>query len=604
MSLLRTASRPRTEVETAFQACRPSLALVFCLSFFVNLMALTVPLYLLQVYEHVLSSRSLDTLVNLTLIVVVALAVHAVLEALRREMLTRIGDWLEERLQPAVMTGAVAAAMRGDPTAAAQAWRDLGNVRTFFSGSAVIALFDLPWTPIFIVAMVLVHPLLGVVGLVGSLALFLLALINELVTRKPFARASATTTASQHRLEAMLRNAEAISAMGMLPGVARALHDDHDEAKVSQGSAGRRASVIQACARFVRLLTQVSMLAVAAWLVIGRDLSAGAIFAASTMLGRALGPVENAIGTWKAVTTVRLGYGRLQKILAAVPPRPKPMRLPKPKGVLSVEQVSYVPRGSDTATLRRVTLAVEPGEVLGVVGPSGAGKSTLGRLIAGTIQPSGGHVRLDGADIGIWLSSGGHRHLGYLPQDVELFAGTVCENIARLGEADAEDVIAAAALVGMHETIMRLPQGYDTHLGEDGARLSGGQKQRLGLARAFFGDPSLVVLDEPNASLDPEGEHALREAIVTLRTRGTTVVLIAQRLGILNIADKVLVLDNGCVNAFGARRDVVARIKDGRTAIPVRKPDVIDIKNTVKREAAPAHEPKMPRADMPPLRIA
>ncbi|MGE7417905.1 type I secretion system permease/ATPase [Methylobacterium tarhaniae] len=604
MSLLRTASRPRTEVETAFQACRPSLALVFCLSFFVNLMALTVPLYLLQVYEHVLSSRSLDTLIHLTLIVVVALAVHAVLEVLRREMLACIGDWLEERLQPAVMTGTVAAAMRGDPTAASQAWRDLGNVRSFFSGNSVTALFDLPWTPIFILAMVLVHPLLGLIGLVGSLVLFLFALINELVTRKPFARASATTIASQHRLEAMLRNAEAISAMGMLPGVARALHNDHDEAKIAQDRAGRRASIIQACARFVRLLTQVSVLAAAAWLVISSDLSAGAIFPASMLLGRALGPVESAIGTWKAVTTVRLGYGRLQKILAAVPARPKGMSLPKPKGALSVEQVSYIPRGSDTATLRRVTITVEPGEVLGVVGPSGAGKSTLGRLIAGTIRPNGGHVRLDGADIGIWLSSGGHRHLGYLPQDVELFAGTVCENIARLGEADSKDVIAAAALVGLHETIMRLPQGYDTDIGEDGARLSGGQKQRLGLARAFFGDPSLVVLDEPNAALDPEGEMALREAIGTLRTRGTTVIVIAQRLGILSVADKVLVLDNGCVNAFGARRDVVARIKDGRTAIPVRKPDVITVKSTGNQEATPADEPKLPRADMPPLSIA
>ncbi|WP_269932634.1 type I secretion system permease/ATPase [Aminobacter sp. HY435] len=578
--------RATTEVERAFHRCKASLLMVFALSFFVNLLALTVPLYLLHVYDHVLSSHSLDTLVMLTLIVIVALAVHAILEALRRAMLARIGVWLDDRLQASVLVAAVQSALRNDAAAAAQAWRDVGGLRSFFGGTASTSLFDLPWTPIFILAMIVVHPLLGAIGLVASLALFGLALLNEMVTRKPFARASAAWAENQHRFEALLRNVEAISAMGMLPGVASLLHDGQSEAKQAQRSAAARASAIQALARFVRLFAQVVVMACAAWLVILNTVSPAAIFATSILLGRSLAPVEGAIGTWKAVTSARLGYGRLRKILAAAPKPRKAMELPRPNGQLSIEQVTFVPPGATTPALRRLTLLVNPGEVLGVVGPSGAGKSTLGRLIAGTIGPTAGHVRLDNADMSIWLASGGHRHFGYLPQDIELFGGTVRENIARLQNASADDVIAAASMVGLHETIMRLPQGYETDIGESGVRLSGGQRQRLGLARAFFGHPRIIVLDEPNASLDAEGEEALREAIQNMRQRGSTIIIIAQRLQILSLSDKILVLDNGMMNAFGNRRDIAGKIKSGRTAIPVRRQQIITTRKTVKQLGA------------------
>lgn len=572
-------SRPkghgRTEIEQAFNLCKASLVLIFALSFFVNLLALTVPLYLLQIYDHVLASRSLDTLTMLTLIVIVALGVHAILEALRRAMLSRIGAWLDDRLQAPVLIAAVQAALRNDPTAAAQAWRDIGGLRSFFGGTACTALFDLPWTPIFIFSMFVVHPLLGVIGLLASAALFGFALLNEMITRKPFARSSAGWAESQHRFESLLRNVEAISAMGMLPGVARLLRNNQLDAKEAQRAAAARSSAIQAVARFVRLLAQVIVMACAARLVIQNDISPAAIFATSILLGRSLGPVEGAIGTWKAVSSVRLGYGRLRKIMVSAPKTRKAMELPRPNGQLSVEQVTFVPPGADIAALRRLSFAVNPGEILGVIGPSGAGKSTLGRLIAGTIVPTAGHVRLDSADIGIWLASGGHRYLGYLPQGIELFGGTVRENIARLQEARADDVIAAANMVGLHEAIMRLPLGYETDIGEGGMRLSGGQRQRLGLARALFGYPRLIVLDEPNASLDSEGEDALRRAIQEMRQRGSTIIIIAQRLGILNMADKVLVLDNGRADAFGNRKDVAGKIKSGRTSIPVRHPQII-----------------------------
>ncbi len=579
----RTKAHGRTEIEQAFNLCKASLVLIFVLSFFVNLLALTVPLYLLQIYDHVLASRSLDTLMMLTVIVVAALAVHAILEALRRAMLSRIGAWLDDRLQAPVLIAAVQAALRNDPTAAAQAWRDIGGLRSFFGGTACTALFDLPWTPIFILSMFVVHPLLGVIGLLASAVLFGFALLNEMVTRKPFARSSAGWAESQHRFESLLRNVEAISAMGMLPGVARLLRDHQSDAKEAQRVAAARASAIQAVARFVRLLAQVVVMACAARLVIQHDISPAAIFATSILLGRSLGPVEGAISTWKAVSSVRLGYSRLRKIMASAPKMRKAMELPRPNGQLSVEQVTFVPPGVDIAALRRLSFAVNPGEILGVVGPSGAGKSTLGRLIAGTITPTAGHVRLDSADIGIWLASGGHRFLGYLPQDIELFSGTVRENIARLQETSADDVIAAAAIVGLHETIMRLPLGYETDIGEGGMRLSGGQRQRLGLARAFFGYPRLIVLDEPNASLDAEGEDALRSAIDEMRRRGSTIIIIAQRLGILNMADKVLVLDNGRMDAFGNRKEVAGKIRSGRTSIPVRQPQIIATRKNTRQ---------------------
>ena len=423
--------------------------------------------------------------------------------------------------------------------------------------------------------------LLGAIGLFASIVLFGLAVLNEMMTRKPFSRSSAAWIESQHRFESLMRNVEAISAMGMLPGVARLLHADQSDAKDAQLVAAARASTMQALARFIRLLAQVVVMACAAWLVILNDVSPAAIFATSILLGRSLAPVEGAIGTWKAVTGMRLGYGRLKKIMASAQQPRNAMELPRPNGQLSIEQVTFVPPGANTPALRRLTFAINPGEVLGVVGPSGAGKSTLGRLIAGTTVPTVGHVRLDGAEMGIWLAAGGHQYLGYLPQDIELLGGTVRQNIARLQDAPADDVIAAASTVGLHETIMRLPQGYDTDIGEGGTKLSGGQRQRLGLARAFFRQPRLIVLDEPNASLDFDGEEALRQAIQDMRQRGSTIVIIAQRLGILNMSDKVLVLDNGRMNAFGTRRDVAGKIRNGRTIIPVRNPQIMATRKSV-----------------------
>lgn len=562
---------PRTEIERAFNACGGSLARVFFLSAFINLFGLTMPMYLMQVYDHVIPSRSIDTLVMLSLIVILAIGVHAILESIRKEILVRIGIWLDERIQPWLIDGALAAARRNDATGASQSWRDAAMIRNFFGGGAINSLFDAPWTPIFLVTLFLIHPLLGTIAILGCVLMFGCALLNERLTNRPLALAAVASARSQHRLDGLLRNAEAIKAMGMLPGVARLLRAEQGEATEAQTLANVRSSKVQALSRFVRLLTQILVMASATWLVIHRDLSPAAIFASSILLGRGLGPVENAIGTWKAFTATRIAFRRLQKLMASVPAAPATMRLPRPTGFLSVERLSHIPPGAETAALKRISFTLEPGQVLGVIGPSGAGKTTLGRLITGTIEPSAGHVRVDGADVSIWHSSGGHQYFGYLPQDVELVSGTVKENIARLQEADADEVIEAARLVGLHDTIMRLPEGYDTDIGECGGRLSGGQKQRLGLARAFFGGPKVVVLDEPNASLDAEGEDALQQAILAMRERGTTIVIIAQRLGVLAVADKIMILSAGVIDTIGERREVVGLMKAGRTALPMKR---------------------------------
>jgi PrtD family type I secretion system ABC transporter len=312
--------------------------------------------------------------------------------------------------------------------------------------------------------------------------------------------------------------------------------------------------------KYARLMVQTLILATGAWLVIHQEASAGAMFASSFLLGRALAPVENAIGTWKTWVSARLAYRRLNELLRAAPPREEGMEMPRPQGELVVERVTYVPPGAEAPALRGVSLGLTPGQVVGIIGPSAAGKSTLARLIAGSWVPTAGNVRLDGADIQVWLDSGGAKHIGYLPQDIELFAGSVKDNIARLGEAEPAQVIEAATLVGLHETIMRLPRGYDSEIGEGGLKLSGGQRQRLGLARALFGRPRLVILDEPNASLDHEGEEALVRAIGHLKAQGTTVVVIAHRPSILGQADKLLVLRQGMVDAFGDRNEVIAKL--------------------------------------------
>jgi PrtD family type I secretion system ABC transporter len=569
-------SEPISDVEKALRSCRGAFGVLMVFSLAVNLLLLASPLYMMQLFDRVLASRSGDTLVMLTLITAFAIAVMALLDAIRSQVLVRIGAWLDDRLGPRVFTGALHAALRCDPARAAQGLRDLGTVRGFLTGPAVMPLLDAPWTPIFILALFALHPMLGLTGVAGAVLLFGLAVLNELVTRHPLKRAGAAASRTHQRAEAALRNAEVIRAMGMGEGVLRLWRRDSAGTNAAQHAAATRGAVIVAVSKFLRLLVQTLVLGIGAWLVIQHEASAGAMFASSFLLGRALAPVENAIAAWKSLVAARLARRRLDDLVTATPDEARGMELPRPVGELSAERLIFVPPGGEEATLRGVTFELAAGEVLGVIGPSAAGKSTLARLIAGTWSPTAGKVRLDGAEIAVWHVSGGSHHVGYLPQDIELFAGTVRDNIARLGDAGPAAVIEAAKLVGLHELIMRLPRGYNSEIGEAGLRLSGGQRQRIGLARAIFGRPRLVVLDEPNASLDHEGEEALHHTIARLKELGTTVVMIAHRPSVLGLADKLLVLRNGMVDAYGTRAEVIAKLNapvaGRRPAVPMQSP--------------------------------
>jgi PrtD family type I secretion system ABC transporter len=564
------------DVRAALRACRGAFGFIMIFSLAINLLTLASPLYMMQVFDRVLSSRSGDTLVMLTLITVLALGILALIDAIRAQMLVRIGNWLDDRLGPTVFSGALKAALRADPARAAQGLRDLSTVRGFMTGPSVTPLLDVPWAPVFIVALFALHPLLGLIGLGGVVVLFGLALLNELVTKQPLREANLAASKTHQRAESALRNAEVIRAMGMGEGVMRLWRRESVGSMQAQRSAARRGAVVLALSRFFRLFVQTGILGVGAWLVIQHEASPGAMFASSFLLGKALSPVESAISTWRSLVAARLARRRLDDLVEQLADGPPGMELPRPMGELSVERLVFVPPGADEPTLRGVNLELAPGEVLGIIGPSAAGKSTLARLIAGTWVPTAGKVRLDGADIAVWHDSRGSHHIGYLPQDIELFAGSVRENIGRLEDAGPAAIIEAAKLVGLHEAIMRLPRGYNSEIGEAGLKLSGGLRQRIGLARAIFGRPRLVVLDEPNASLDHEGEEALHQAIATLKELGTTIVMIAHRPSVLGLADKLLVLRNGMVEAYGSRAEVIGKLNaiapSRQVAVPRQRP--------------------------------
>jgi PrtD family type I secretion system ABC transporter len=439
-------------------------------------------------------------------------------------------------------------------------------LRAFISSEGVFPILDAPWTLAFIAVIWLLHPWLGVLALLGTVLLFGLALGSEMVMRTSLGEANERWMAAQRRSETALRNAEVVHAMGMLPALLRRWHADNDRALDQHAQASDRGAAIVGMAKFLRLFIQVGILGLGAYLVLRGELTAGGMIAGSILLSRALAPVEQAIGAWKGLVAARASHERLQALLRRHREAAPAMRLPAPEGRVSVERLVFTPPEGDRPTLKYLEFELAAGDVLAVVGPSGSGKSTLCRLIAGIWAPASGHVRLDGAPVHTWDRADFGRHVGYLPQDVELFAGTVRDNIARMTDAPDEAVIEAARLAGAHDMILRLRDGYATEIGPQGAVLSGGQRQWIGLARAMFGKPRLVVLDEPYASLDQAGEAALIEAIGRLKARGTTVILVAHRPSLLVHVDKLLVLREGNAVLFGPRDEVLPRLMVQRAA--------------------------------------
>ncbi|WP_207461648.1 type I secretion system permease/ATPase [Azospirillum sp. SYSU D00513] len=553
------------DAHQALRLCtRPSLC-VGLFSFFINVLMLTVPLYSLQIFDRVLGGRSEETLVMLTIVAVGALAVHAALEVVRSRILVHIGNWLDRTLGPSILSQAIEGSATGRGRTGIQGLRDLQSLRGFLTGPTIFTVFDAPWVPVYMGVVYLVHPLMGMTALVGAVPLFMVGLLNDWATRAPIQMANKVATRQLQSAESGARNAEVIDAMGMLPQIVNRWRQEGEQVIALQATASHRAGLIGGATKFLRSAIQIALMAVGAWLALNQEVTPGAMIAGSIIMGRALAPVEQLIGSWRALAGARQSYAQLNELLRAKPLMRGTTRYPAPAGMLSVENLSFVPPGSSKPVLNGVSFRLLPGESLGVVGPSGAGKSVLARLLTGVWPATAGKVRLDGVDVFSWDRADFGRHVGYLPQDVELFAGTIKENIARLDDAEdaAEDadVIAAAQAANAHDLILRLPKGYDTDIGEAGALLSGGQRQRVALARALYGNPRFIVLDEPNSNLDSEGEAALTEALTAAKERGATIIVIAHRMNVLTSVDKILLVKQGRIELFGPRAEVLARLQ-------------------------------------------
>jgi ATP-binding cassette subfamily C protein len=554
-----TSPKRPDELARLLQNCQGYFITAGTFSLAINLLYLAGPLYMLQVYDRVISSASQITLLMLTIALLLAFSALAGLDAVRARVLTRASIRLDRRIAARVMTAIIdRSAVAGG--ARSQTLRDFDTFRQFVTGTGIHAIFDLPWAPIYIAVIFVLHPALGAFALGSSVLLVLMALLSEMMVRLPLTESNEAAARSYSFTEMSLRNTEVVRAMGMTRGLLRRWRHDRDRMLERQVAASDRAATIQSLIRFLRLAMQSLILGLGAYLVIERDTTVGSMFAASILLGRALQPVEQIVGSWRGLVSARTAFLRIRELLASNPPREAGLKLPRPKGRLSVEALTFVPPGTSKPILRGVTFAMEAGEVLGVIGPSGAGKSTLARHLVGVLTPSAGAVRLDGADVSTWVKKAAGDHVGYLPQDIELFADTVAANVSRFDEKTDNEVILAAQLAGVHEMIVRLQSGYDTQVGEGGAILSGGFRQRIGLARAVYGNPSFVVLDEPSSNLDAEGDVALADCIVQLKKRGTTVVIISHRPATISVVDKILVLREGAAEMFGPRLEIMSRL--------------------------------------------
>ena len=535
---------------------RPFFLYAGVFSLVINLLMLAPALFMIQVFDRVVTSRSVETLVMLGGVTVIALLFIGFLDVIRSRLLAGMGISMEKLLGPRILADIVRRASAPGSTDAIHGLRDVSILRAFLTGPAIVALFDAPWVPIYVLIILLFHPLLGLIAAAGAALMLLLAYFNERLTRDALGEMQTTSRVAGRFADQTLRNAEVVGAMGMAENLVRAWQALSGGALAMQFRASSAQSVLSSASRFLRQFLQIAMLFAGAWLVIVHASTTGIMIAATILLARALAPVEIAIAGWKTLVDARSAYARLDQVLEAEPPAKAQTALAAPKGMISVERVIFGFRGQDQPVIKGASFRVEPGEVLAIVGPSAAGKSTLARLLVGMWKPQSGVVRIDGADIAFWPREMLGPFVGYLPQDVELFAGTVSHNIARLGDLDSAAVIKAAQRANAHEMVLRLPQGYDTPIGEGGAALSAGQRQRVALARALYRDPRLLVLDEPNSNLDADGEAALSESLRGLKSAGVTMIVVTHRPALLAVVDKVVLLRSGIVEKFGGLSDV------------------------------------------------
>ena len=534
-------------------------------SLFINLLMFVSPLYMLQIYDRVITSRSETTLLVLTILAGVLILVYSILEMLRSRLLVRGGILFDEKIADPIFNAVHRGNLRHPGANHVQCLRDMDTVREFMTGPGLIDFCDAPWFPVFVFATFLLHPWFGYLALGGSAITLGLTFLNDKMTKDQLKAAGKASMAASQNAQSMFRNTEVLQAMGMVSAVKKSWSKHHNDTLSYQAVASDRAGLIMAGTKFFRMFMQTAVLGTGAYLVIQRELSPGGMIAGSILIGRALQPIELAVGSWKGFLAARDAFSRIRTLFTVAGAEPDRMSLPQPEGNVQVSDlIACAPGPNNPPILKGVSFNLDAGDILGVVGPSAAGKSSLARVLVGVWPALRGTVRLDGSELSHWIPEELGPYIGYLPQDVELFSGTIAQNIARFQNVDTEQVIFAARLAGCHELIQRLPEGYNTQIGEGGQALSGGQRQRIGLARALYGKPSLVVLDEPNANLDSAGEEALLVAIQNLKALKTTVVIITHKVNVLAVVDKILIMADGAAQAFGTREAILPRLMGPR----------------------------------------
>ena len=560
---------PPSELTMAFVPLRPTLYKAILFSLLISLLALAPTVYMLEVYDRVVNSRNAITLVMLTVMVVICYAVMELLEKVRSSMMRAAGVKLDEALSKRVYGAMFQGFLRRQVGGSMQVLNDLRAVREFLHNPALLAIMEAPVSLVALMFSFMISPVLGVATMLGGVVQVFVAVMNERATRKPLLQANQKSSSAMQMAEASLRNAQVMESMGMLDAVHARWQKKQREFLALQSKASEGAGLWANMSKAVQLVLGSFLLGLGAWLTMSNAINGGPamMIIGSVLGGRVLAPLAQLVAQWNGVVTVRESWARLDMLLSQIPAKAEAMALPAPKGQLSVEGIVAGPPGQQAAILRGIQFALNPGEVLAVIGPSASGKTTLARLLVGLWPSIGGKVRLNGADVFTWDKSELGPYLGYLPQGVELLEGTLAENIARFGDVDMAQVEAAAKLVGVHELIMAMPQAYNTPIGRDGATLSGGQRQRVGLARALYGKPVLVVLDEPNSSLDEAGDAALTQAIASLKQMGTTFVVMTHRTSVLGVADKMLLMREGTQQAFGPRDEVLAAMQQAREKI-------------------------------------
>ncbi|MDP2800971.1 MAG: type I secretion system permease/ATPase [Phreatobacter sp.] len=560
------SQKPIDPLKVAIRACLPGTFAAVIISMFINATMLAMPIYSMQIYDRVLASRNETTLLLLTLIVLIFLVLYGILEYARSGVLVRSSVAFERVLRRPLFDAMMRAELDPERRQGQQLIRDAEAIRDSLASGTVAIICDLPWTPLFVLLCYFMHPVLGMIALAGAVVLFALAVLTEILTKRGVDQSSRLSNDASTFAASALRNGEVVRGLGMGDTVLERWSGQQSAAVAANVASAELTAALVAMSKFARIAVQTGVLAAGAWLAIEKQISPGAMMAASIIIGRALAPVEQIVGQWKRIVGCRSAYRRLRHLMNEFPQKAAPVSLPVPQGQIEVENVAIVPPAAAKPSVRGVSFSVQPGESVAIVGSSGSGKSSLARALAGVWELRAGEIRIDGAALNQWDRNKLGKSVGYLPQDVELFAGTVADNIARLADVDSRAVVAAAKAAGAHDVILRLPQGYDTPIGEGGLALSGGMRQRVGLARALYGDPRLIVLDEPNSNLDEEGERALGQAIAAMKEAGRTVVVVTHRPQLLAYVDKVLVMSFGTALAFGDRDDVIARMRGNKVA--------------------------------------